>query len=131
MNEKGITLAQSHDFLPKLHTITISSIRKSSLFIGVITCTGDQVERDRVLTEWEEAKTVGIPTILLIEESAESLLSLEDGIYFNREHPEKALNFLNEEIPQINKEKEQSNGWAWSFSGTTAAELVGQLSHIG
>jgi hypothetical protein len=108
-------------------------IRKSNLFIGLLTQSGNA--NDMVIQEWDFAIQNRVPSILLIEDSIrlKGNLSHPNIIYFNRFAPENAIKNIQNRINNYNPSKvlqkqNNENALAWILGGVAAIVLIKLLS---
>lgn len=128
LNNKGVYINQSNDFnSSKSSSLTIVNINNSSLFIGLISGTGQ--EKARVEREWRIANEKNIPCILLIENSVRINRSLKSQyIIFDRHNSHQAIEELNKLINKKKENQNDSNALAWILGGAAVLSIISLLS---
>jgi hypothetical protein len=126
--KKGVVLSQSSDFYTELSPVTEASIKKSQLFIGLITLAGH--EKDRVILEYGVAQRNKVSSVLLVENNVTlNNTSGHDVIRFDRSNPDGAIKSINSRINQQKKKKEQdSDSLAWLIGGAAILALVAVIT---
>ena len=133
LREKGFSVTsnykQSSQF-PDFQTIT--AIKSSDLFIGLVAASGNMTSTARVYNELNQAFLHNKPTIFLAEESvnlAPHINSYPNTIRFNRYYPNLAIDEVNRRIKFSQTQPQQDNTLAWLIGGGIAAvALISLLS---
>ena len=136
LKEQGFIVSSSYNLYSTLVDFqTYSQLNKSSLFIGIIT--GDGTDINRVYNEWKIALQKRIPAILLIEDVVavgQELQSHPNIIRFNKLRPETSIEIVRQKINisrqpnlQIGKQN-NDNTAAWLLGGLAVLALIGLLS---
>jgi hypothetical protein len=99
-------------------------IKLSTLFVGYIT---SKRKIEQVLTEWHYAQSIGIPNLLLIEDTIKLPEPVTGNvIVFNREKPQKAINEIKKRmimtLPSTTIKREDII--AWTFGGEALMEIL-------
>lgn len=127
LNRKGFYINQSNDFNSQMSSLTIVNINNSSLFIGLISGTGH--EKNRVIKEWELAKSKNIPNILLIENTVRIDKNFNSQhIIFNRDNSKLAIEELKRIIENKKKNLQDSNALAWILGGAAVISIISLLT---
>ena len=128
LNKQGFTMTQSSDFNVDMSELTKFNVRKSQLFIGLMTGTGR--EKKRVYKEWQLAHNAKKPTILLIENTVRLNPSFKfPYISFDRNDPRVAVQQLKREIEKVkNQQNQGSNTLAWILGGAALLAILNLLS---
>ncbi|MCC5923967.1 MAG: hypothetical protein JJT77_09280 [Crocinitomicaceae bacterium] len=128
LGKKGVVLSQSNDFYTQLSPITEASIKKSQLFIGLITFAGD--EKDRVMQEYRVAQINKVPSLLLVEDNVNiNNTSGHDLIRFNRSNPDGAVQTIKNRINhQKRKNDQDSESLAWLIGGAAVIALIALIA---
>jgi hypothetical protein len=105
------------------------SIRKSDLFIGLVTCCGD--DNRRVLTEWKHAVKHRVPAWLMIENVVDlsddpNLMDNPHVVQFDRDDPSKAIQWIQEQIN--NTQFPKLTQAAWKVGGEATISMINHLS---
>lgn len=134
LGDEGFIVDSSYDSLNPGQTIE-HAIRKkisdSSLFIGIITESG---RNNSVLREWQQATTLRIPSLMLVEDTVQinsPLLQKPNVIRFNRYYPEEAINRAVGKIQRARSnpnEQEGENVLGWVLGGLAILALIKLLS---
>ncbi len=129
LRKKGFSLNQSNDFNREMSSLTKINIKKSQLFIGLIT--GKGTGKKRVIKEWNLANISNIPSIFLIENTVSVNPDFKyPYIKFDRYNPEEAIAELNRRTNSMKKKSNQdSNAWAWILGGAALLAVIGSLSN--
>lgn len=125
-------LLQQHGFLVQSSYNPLSSIldftayatmQKSDLFIGVITTEG---QWKRVWHEYQVAKSLNIPALLLAEDIFQNIKPEEHVVRFNKKNPNAAI----QQVEAIMKpaQNESSNALVWFAGGMALLGLIELLS---
>lgn len=123
--DKGFSLSQSYDFKPNIHENTEISIRRSELFIGILTA--NNKDNNRIKKEWAYALEMGLPTIILVEKNVK-LNNNALHIRFDRENPNKAIEALNNKIKSMqNKPAPTASSFAWVLGGLAIIAIAAML----
>ena len=128
LGRKGVVLSQSNDFYTKLSPVTEASIKKSQLFLGLITETGN--EKDRVLQEYRVAQINKVPSLLMVEDKVKlNKTSGHDLIRFNRSRPDGAVEAIKNRINQQKRKNDQdSESLAWLIGGAAVIALIALIA---
>lgn len=131
LKNKRFIVSQSSDFSTTVSPLTDINIKKSQLFIAIISGTGS--DKRRVLQEFRKARSHGIPIILLIEKTVR-MGNLSNAlldtmfIQFDRNKPDEAINKLKQLIDRNNSlVKKDSNVLAWVLGGAAVLAIIGLL----
>jgi hypothetical protein len=129
LREKKFAVTTSQNFYSQeIDYGTMSDIRSSHLFIGIITAGGKEYQR--VLEERTYAISQGIPNLLLIEEGV--ILSEVVGgniIKFNSQSPKTAIDEINNRIySSTSKQKSTFEALPWVLGGVALASVVAAFS---
>ncbi len=125
LREKDFHVTTSQNFFSeKLDYTTKNEIDRSNLFIGLVSiATG---YGDRVIQEWDYAKSVGTPTILLVENGVEVNPEFKDSyIRFDRNNPDQAIDEINKKMVQP---KNNSSALPWIIGGAIIVGIIQLLS---
>lgn len=106
-----------------------NTIKKASLFIGLITHLG--MEDRRVFTEWKQAVKHNIPAWLMIENVVDlsaypNLMQNPHVVQFNRKNPSKAIHWIQEQIAESRLPKLYNI--AWEVGGEATISLINHLA---
>lgn len=128
LGKKGVVLSQSNDFYTELSPVTEASIKKSQLFIGLITLAGQ--EKERVILEYGVAQRNKVPSVLLVENNVTlNNASGHDLIRFDRSNPKGAIDVINSRINRQKKKNVQdSDALAWMIGGAAIIALIAIIS---
>lgn len=137
LKEQGFIVTSSYNLYSTLVDFQIySQLNKSSLFIGIIT--GDGSDINRVYDEWKIALQKNIPAILLIEDIVEVGQELQNHpniIRFNKAQPETSIENVRQKIDASRQPNNQvgkqntNNTTAWLLGGLAVLALIGLLSN--
>lgn len=133
LKEQGFIVSSSYNLYSTLVDFqTYSQLNKSSLFIGIVT--GDGADINRVYQEWRIALQKRIPAILLVEDVVaigSELLSHPNIIRFNKTRPETSIEVVRQKINASRQSTSQSNdnAVAWVIGGLAVLALIGLLSN--
>ncbi|MEO4005253.1 hypothetical protein [Flavobacterium sp. CAU 1735] len=128
LTSRGFSITQSSDFNTEMSPITKNNIAKSNFFIGLISGKGHKIKR--VENEWQLAYSATIPGILIVEDTVPATINLKSHcIFFNRNHPNQAIQELNEKIENMkSKINNDSNAWPWILGGAALISLISLLN---
>ena len=114
---------------------TVSSIRTSNLFLGLMTNDGNKP--NNVYNEWKVAIKYRVPSILLVEDSLDfSRYEFDENyrsnvIRFSRKNPEVAISQIKQRIQQSRIEpnpKRMENIVAWLTGGNASMQTIRLLA---
>lgn len=126
LREKGFSISMNYDFSSFVLTpMSQRMINEANLFIGVITKNSN--DRERVIKEWDYAKSNNTPNILLLEENMQVDNRLLQGNYvvFNRKNPKNAVDEINRRMLPKNATEEFL---PWALGGAALLAVIGLLS---
>lgn len=107
----------------------ISQINNSNLFIGLITTFGNA--NDKVIQEWQYARTRKIPSLLLTENTVWSIspqyANDPNIIRFDRNNPEPSIESVRRRI-ETSRSMQENNDSAWLIGGLAILALIGLLA---
>lgn len=127
LNKKGFYINQSNDFNSKMSSLTMVNINNSSLFIGLISGTGQ--EKKRVEREWQLANSKNIPCILLIENTVSVDRNFKSKyIIFDRYNSHHAIEELKIIMNEKKENQSDSNALAWILGGAALIAIINILS---
>lgn len=132
LQEQGFVVSSSYNlFASALSNEVSNQINKSSLFIGLITATGNA--NNRVITEWQQALSKKIPSLLLVERTVplkQSFQSNPNVVLFDRHNPEPSIALVRDRINQSRHSTQTGNDntVAWLLGGLAVLALIGLLS---
>lgn len=134
LKEQGFIVSSSYDMLGGTSDFN-AQLSRSSLFIGIITATGN--DTSRVFNEWLAALNKRIPALLLIEDNVAVKPELQTHpniIRFNRSSPEQAMGFVKQRtissmrvIPEKTSQ-DNDNTVAWILGGLAILAIIALLA---
>lgn len=113
----------------RIDSRVLNDIKKSELFIGLITCCGK--DDKRVLLEWKHAVQNGVPAWLMVENMVD-LLELDNlmqnphVVQFDRDDPTKAIEWIQQQIVATSLPKLTQA--AWRVGGEATISLLNHLA---
>lgn len=126
LREKGFSISMTHDFASSILTpMSQRRINEANLFIGVITKNSN--ETYRLKDEWDYAKRINTPNLLLIEENILVDERFFNGNYvvFSRNSPQNAIAEINRRmLPKSSTEE----FLPWALGGAALLAVIGLLS---
>ncbi len=126
LREKGFSISMNYDFSSFVLTpMSQRMINEANLFIGVITKNSN--DRERVIKEWDYAKSNNTPNILLLEENMQVDNRLLQGNYvvFSRRNPQSAISQINSRmLPKSSTEE----FLPWALGGAALLAVISLLS---
>lgn len=136
LKEQGFIVSSSYNLSSSLIDFqTYSQLNKSTLFIGIIT--GSGMDINRVYSEWQVALQRRIPAILLIEDVvaiSQELQNHPNIVRFNKLSPEVSIEAVRQKISASSQvsiptnEQSNDNKAAWLLGGLAVLLLIGLLS---
>jgi hypothetical protein len=124
LQKRNIDVWTSQNFYNKILDFnTMSQIKDSHLFIGVITKVG--IEKNRVIDELNFAKKSRIPNILLVENNVGfSNTQVGNVIRFSRQNPRLAIDLIHK---KLSSNENNENALAWILGGAALIALLAYL----
>lgn len=111
--------------------LSSSNFAGSDLFIGLITKQGN--DNRIVCDEWNMAKAINLPTLLLVEQGwkISGKMALEQNIIiFNRHNPEKSFHDIRSRVEKSKITRDINNNQAaWIIGGAALLLLIGLLAN--
>lgn len=114
--------------MPDLHTSNL--IQNSVVFLGLITTFGKTFTTNRVYADFDLAKKLNKPSILLVEQGARNrarFVDFPNTVLFNRDKMTPALNKVQQHI-EVSKNQQNTNALAWVLGGFAVIALLDYLS---
>ena len=132
LREQGYVPISGYDYV-KTNNVEDSrwSISRSTLFIGIISSTGDA--NQQVFGEWKLAQECSVPAILLVEDNvklAAGLSTHPNVVRFNREAPNTSIELVKHKIREsrqvpVRAAGKQDKSIAWVLGGVAITGLIG------
>lgn len=133
LKEQGFVVSSSYNYLNQtIDYQTFTQLNKSTLYIGIITATGNA--NSRVLKEWQQAINNKIPSLLLVEKGVRlrsDILTQQNVIRFDRNNPEPSIELVKREVSKSrhNVSVRNDNTLAWVFGGLALIAVIGLLAN--
>jgi hypothetical protein len=124
LNDRGLGASSNPNWERELDISVKRRIERSHLFVGFMTTNKNM---ESVLNEWHYAQLAGIPNLLLIEDTVRISEPLSGNIIiFNREKPQKAINYIKEHmemtLPSTTLKREDVI--AWTLGGDALIDIL-------
>ena len=130
LRKQGFQIITSQNFYSNILDYTTKmKIENSQIYFGIITKRGR--EKKRVIVEWEYAKKVKIPNILLIENNIKINKNFTGNyVVFDRKEPQNAINEIQRHMNGIRdlKTSNRDNVWPWIIGGAALLGIIALLS---
>lgn len=127
LQQHGFSVQSSYNPLSSILDFTAyTAMQKSDLFIGVITAQGQWA---RVWHEYQVAKSLNVPALLLAEDIFQGITPERNVIRFSRKNPADAIRQIKAIIPT--PQNDSPNTLAWIAGGAVLLGLITLLSDDG
>jgi hypothetical protein len=129
LGKRGFTLVSGVNAWPRFEPRIAPQMQDATLFIGLITRAGATLRFQNVIEEFNLARSMSKPAILLIEEGSFYPMWGSDDfntIYFNRNNIGQAIETVN---GRIHTPDTEASAAAWLLGGVAVIALLSYLSN--